>query len=142
MQQVGIEKKTIFTLNYFLVQTFNFKYDMMSGIDVQKPFNKRAFISTALFTSGLILPISGLMNHVLQFERLTLARHFWMSAHDISGILFVIFSILHISYNWRALINYVKKVKDFIISKEAFIAIILVIIIVGLISSHAFHLQK
>lgn len=109
---------------------------------VQKTFNKRAFISTALFTSGLFLPISGLMNHILQLEGITNARHFWMSVHDISGILFVIFSILHISFNWRALINYIKKVKDIIISKEALIAIILVIFLVGLISSHVFHIKN
>jgi hypothetical protein len=115
---------------------------MMNENVIQKHFNKRAFISTALFTSGLFLPISGLMNHLLQFEGLTFARHFWMSVHDISGILFIIFSILHISYNWRALINYIKKVKDIFISKEALIAVILVIIIVGLISSHAFHINK
>jgi hypothetical protein len=108
----------------------------------RQPFNKRALISTALFTSGLLLPFSGIMNHLLQFEGLTIQRHFWMSVHDISGILFVIFSILHISYNWRALINYVKKVKDVFISKEALIAIILVILIVGLISSHPFHIDK
>jgi succinate dehydrogenase/fumarate reductase cytochrome b subunit len=114
----------------------------MSQNAIQKPFNKRAIISTALFTSGLFLPISGLMNHVLQFDGLTIARHFWMSVHDISGILFVIFSILHISYNWRALVNYVKKVKDIIISKEALIAIILVFLIVGLFSSHTFHINK
>jgi len=114
----------------------------MSQNVIQKPFNKRAFISTALFFSGLFLPISGLMNHILQFEGLTVARHFWMSVHDISGILFVIFSILHISYNWKALINYLKRVKDIYISKEALFAIILVILIVALISSHVFHISK
>ncbi|MCX6247205.1 MAG: DUF4405 domain-containing protein [Bacteroidetes bacterium] len=114
----------------------------MSENVIRKPFNKRAFISTALVVSGLLLPISGLMNHLLQFEGLTFARHFWMSVHDISGILFVLFSILHISYNWRALINYVKKVKDIFISKEALIAIILVVSIVGLVSSHVFHSNK
>jgi hypothetical protein len=109
---------------------------------IRKPFNKRAFISTALFTSGVFLPVSGIMNHILQFDGLTLARHFWMSVHDISGILFVLFSILHISYNWRALITYVKKVKDIFISKEALIAIVLVILIVALISSHVFHVNS
>lgn len=38
-----------------------------------KRFSKRAFISTAMFISGLILPFSGLMNHNLQFEKLTIA---------------------------------------------------------------------
>jgi len=109
---------------------------------IKKSFNKRAFTSTALLTSGLFLPFSGFMIHILQFEKLTLEGHFWMSVHDISGILFVIFSMLHISYNWKALINYAKKSKDVLISKEASIAIILVITIVGLISSHAFHADK
>jgi len=108
----------------------------------KKPFNKRSFISTALLVSGLSLPISGIMNHYFQFDKLTLARHFWMSAHDIAGILFVIFSILHISYNWRVLLNYVKKAKEMFISKEALTAIAFVIIIVGLVSSHAFHIDK
>jgi succinate dehydrogenase/fumarate reductase cytochrome b subunit len=108
----------------------------------KKPFNKRAFTSTALLTSGLVLPFSGLMIHILQFEKLTLEGHFWMSVHDISGILFVIFSILHISFNWAALISYAKKAKDVFISKEELFAISLVIIIVGLISSHAFHISN
>jgi succinate dehydrogenase/fumarate reductase cytochrome b subunit len=114
----------------------------MSENVIKKSFNKRAFTSTALLTSGLFLPFSGLMIHLLQFEKLTIEGHFWMSVHDISGILFVIFSILHVSYNWKALISYAKKVKDVFISKEALIAIILVITIVGLISSHAFHITK
>jgi hypothetical protein len=108
----------------------------------KKPFNKRAFISTALFASGLMLPFTGFMNHSLQFDNLTIARHFWMSAHDIAGILFVILVILHISYNWKILLNYAKKAKERFISKETLTAIALVIIIVGLISSHAFHIDK
>ena len=91
---------------------------------IKKSFNKRAFTSTALLTSGLFLPFSGLMIHLLQFEKLTLEGHFWLSVHDISGILFVIFSILHISINWKALISYAKKAKYVFISKEALIAII------------------
>jgi uncharacterized iron-regulated membrane protein len=106
-----------------------------------KPFNKRAFISTALFVSGLSLPISGFMNHYFQFDMLTLERHFWMSAHDVAGILFVLFSFLHISYNWKALMNYAKKAQEMFISKETLTAIAFVLVIVGLVSSHAFHLH-
>jgi hypothetical protein len=108
----------------------------------KKPFNKRAFISTALFVSGLSLPFTGFMNHYFQFDKLTLERHFWMSAHDIAGILFVIFSILHISYNWRVLMSYAKKAKEMFISREALTAIVFVIMILGLVSSHAFHIIK
>jgi membrane associated rhomboid family serine protease len=108
----------------------------------KKPFNKRAIISTALFVSGLSLPFTGFMNHYFQFDKLTLERHFWMSAHDIAGILFVIFSILHISYNWRVLMSYAKKAKEMFLSKESLTAIVLVIVIIGVVSSHAFHIDK
>jgi len=106
----------------------------------KKPFNKRAFISIAMFLSGLCLPFSGIMNHKLQFEQLTSERHFWMTVHNAAAILFVIFAMLHISYNWRLLINYTNKVKETFISKEALTATVLVIVIIGLISSHVFHI--
>lgn len=105
----------------------------------KKTFNKRAFISIVMFLSGLCLPISGIMNHKLQFDSLSVERHFWMSVHNSAAILFTIFVIIHISYNWSILIRYMKKVKEVSLSKEAISALILVIIIVGLISSHAFH---
>lgn len=114
---------------------------VMEQITKRKSFNKRAFISTALFISGIILPFSGLMNHILQFETKTLDRHFWMSVHDIAGILFLIFAILHISFNWKLLKGYAKKAKEMFISKEVLTAIAVVIVIVGLFSSHVFHLN-
>ena len=113
----------------------------MEQVIKKKPFNIRAFISTALFVSGFSLPFTGFMNHSLQFDYLTIERHFWMSAHDIAGILFVILGILHIAYNWRALLNYAKKSKERFLTKESMIAIAFVVIVVGLISSHAFHVN-
>ena len=107
----------------------------------KKSFNKRAFISIAMFASGLCLPFSGIMNHNIQFEPLSVERHFWMSVHNMAALLFVIFAILHISYNWRALMNYAKKAKEMFISKESLAAIALVIVIVGLFASHAYHVN-
>jgi len=107
----------------------------------KKPFNKRAFISIAMFISGLSLPFSGIMNHKLQFEQLTLRRHIWMSVHNSAAILFTIFVIIHIFYNRRVLLGYAKKIQETFISKEALAAITLVILIVGLITSHVFHVK-
>ncbi len=107
----------------------------------KKRFNKRAFISIAMFVSGLGLPVSGLMNHNLQFETLSQDRHFWMSVHNMSAVLFIIFVIVHIFYNWRSLMHYIKKMKGIIISKEAILAIVLVCFIVGLFSTHVFHIK-
>lgn len=105
----------------------------------KKTFNRRAFVSVAMFLSGLCLPVSGIMNHKLQFDPLTTERHFWMSVHNSAAILFAVFAIIHISYNRRVLIHYTKRVKEISLSKEAISAFVLVIIVVGLISSHAFH---
>lgn len=114
----------------------------MEQVVKKKQFNKRAFISSALFISCLSLPFTGFINHSLQFDQLSVERHFWMSAHNVAGILFIIFAILHVSYNWRALLSYAKKFKEKFVSKETIAAIALVIIVVGLISSHAFHVGK
>jgi hypothetical protein len=105
----------------------------------KKKFNKRAFISVAMFVSGLALPFSGLMNHLLQFEPMTTARHFWMSVHDASGILFAAFAITHVIFNWRSLLHYAKRIKGIAFSSEAITAFLLVLLVVGLISLHAFH---
>lgn len=105
----------------------------------KKTFNKRGFISVAMLLSGLCLPFSGIMNHKLQFEQLTTARHFWMSVHNVASLLFVIFVVLHITYNWRSLLTYARKTKDMFFSKETIAAIAIVLVVVGLFASHAFH---
>ncbi len=107
----------------------------------KKSFNKRAFISIVMFISGFCLPFSGLKCHKLQFEQLTVEKHFWMSFHNSAAIIFIIFAIIHISYNWRILINYTKRAKKVFISKEALAAIALVVVIIGLVASHVFHVR-
>jgi hypothetical protein len=107
----------------------------------KKRFNKRAFVSLAMFVSGLLLPVSGIMLHVLQFEPLTEARHFWMSVHNMAAFLFTLFVVIHISYNWRSLIHYARMMKGIAVSREAIWAILLVACIVGLFSSHVFHVR-
>lgn len=113
----------------------------MNSTTEKKPFNWRAFSSIAMFLSVLGLPYSGIMNHNLQFEQFFSERHFWMSIHNMSAILFMIFAIIHITLNWRALIHYMHKVKGAVISREALTAIAVVFFIVALFSSHALHVR-
>ena len=108
----------------------------MDQLPTNKPFNKRAFSSIVLLLSGFTLPVSGLMCHLLQNEELIGARHYWMSVHNGAGILFVMMAILHVSLNWRSLRNYMKKSKEFKISKEAIFALLLFLIIIGLQPFH------
>jgi len=111
----------------------------MDTSSTKKSFNKRAFVSIAMFLAGLCLPVSGLINHLLANEPMTLGKHLWMTIHNIAGILFLVFAILHISLNWNILIKYIQKAMGIVISREALAAIALIVLIVGLFSSHAFH---
>lgn len=106
-----------------------------------KPFNKRAFTSVAMFLSGILLPISGIANHKLAFSGMSRQYHFWMSVHNISALIFCICAMTHIMYNWRALLYYINRLKNQRMSKEAWYAIIVVLGAVGLFSSHALHVR-
>ncbi|MCE1164278.1 MAG: DUF4405 domain-containing protein [Bacteroidetes bacterium] len=105
----------------------------------QNRFNKSAFVSVAMCTAGLALPFSGYMNHVFQFDALTVGRHFWMSVHNASAVLFAVFALFHIIYNRHSLIRYIKSIKSISIKKEALLAFALVVFIVCIISMHALH---
>lgn len=112
----------------------------METIRKQK-FNMRAFVSISMFVSLAGLPVSGIMNHNLQLELLGQKRHFWMSIHNMSALLFTISALIHIILNWRSLVNYIKRAKTNTIKKEAIFAFILIVVIVGLFSSHVFHIH-
>jgi hypothetical protein len=113
----------------------------MEPVTNNKTFNRRAFVSTAMIIAILILPVSGIMNHVLQFSELTPARHFWMSVHNAAASMFVILAVIHLSLNGRALVHYLSAKGKLILSKESFTAAVLVAGIVFLFASHAYHVR-
>jgi hypothetical protein len=112
----------------------------MEDTTISRPFNKRAFVALAMTISVLILPVSGIMIHELQFESLTPTKHFWMSVHNMDAFLFIIFAVTHISLNRRALKNYIAQKGRSMLSKESLAAAVLVAGIVFLFALHAFHL--
>jgi hypothetical protein len=105
-------------------------------------FNTRAFVALMIAFSCLGLPITGVANHVYGFSALTVARHAWMSAHNILGLLFIIFSIWHIVLNRRALLNYIRGVAARIpfLSREAALAGAVVTLALFIFLGHAFHI--
>ena len=105
----------------------------------RKYFNKRGFISSGMFISGLGLPITGIMNHYLAFDSMTVERHAWMSAHNILGVFFVLFAIFHIIYNWKTLLKYIKNSVAIIISREAVAAFSVILFFLVLVVLHTFH---
>jgi uncharacterized iron-regulated membrane protein len=104
-----------------------------------KRFNARAFASVTLGLSGLGLPITGLANHALAFEPLTMARHAWMSAHNSLGIVFVVASIWHVWLNRRPLWSHLRNAAANAagVSREALLALAVVAFSL-LFTGHAF----
>lgn len=101
---------------------------------MKQKFNKRAFVSVTLLLSFLTLPISGIMCHILQLEELTPQRHFWMSIHNGTGILFIIMLLFHTIYNIRTMKNHIKKR----FSKEVLLGVLLFMTVIGLMSMHSY----
>ncbi|MFO7448137.1 MAG: DUF4405 domain-containing protein [Ignavibacteriaceae bacterium] len=101
-------------------------------------FNTRAFTAIGMFISGIGLPLSGYMNHVLSLQPLIdQQHHIWMSVHNILAVFFVIFSTWHIILNWKALKNHIKKSSRVMISREFVYAAALVIFFLALSVLHA-----
>ena len=72
-------------------------------------FNTRAFVALMVALSGLGLPLTGLFNHWLGQSPMSVERHAWMSAHNVLGLLFLVFSIWHVLLNRRSLWKHVRR---------------------------------
>ncbi len=104
-------------------------------------FQMRAFAPIVLTVTGIGLPVTGIVNHFYAFSGFTVARHAWMSAHNVFGVLFVVFALLHAVLNRRILFNHLTNVSAGILwmSREALWACGLVIVVLLLAVGHAIH---
>jgi hypothetical protein len=75
--------------------------------DNKKTFNKRSIVSITLFILFILLPISGKMIEIMGNN--PEAKYIWGGIHYLLGLLFTIFGIFHIIYNWEMLKQYIKK---------------------------------
>jgi len=96
-----------------------------------RKFNIRVFTAVGMSISGIGLPVSGLMNHVLGFVPLTLERHLWMSIHWILGFFLTFFALWHVVLNRKPLANYLKKTVLLSSGKEGILAAALVLFILA-----------
>jgi len=104
--------------------------------------NKRSLVTFTMLISLSILPISGIVIHLLGSLPLQdQARHAFMSIHNVSSVIFIISSFVHIGFNMKSIRNYaVIKINESLkFKREILIAIIFVIGIVALFTSHIFH---
>jgi hypothetical protein len=74
----------------------------------KKSFNKRAFTAIMSGLTALTLPFTGLVLHGYSEGAISGDKHFWLMAHVLLGVLFVVFAAWHAIINRRALLNYIK----------------------------------
>lgn len=104
----------------------------------------RALVSLIMIISFILLPISGIPLHLIgELSLQDSQRHFLMSIHNSASIIFIIALFVHIFLNWKSIKNYIfAKTKEyFVFKKEIIIALIIVIGIVGIFTSHVFHIR-
>jgi hypothetical protein len=108
-----------------------------------KKFNLRGFVSLMVAFSCLGLPFTGIANHWHQMESLMGTRHAWMAAHNVLGLVFVIFVTWHVVLNRRVLWLYVRGISlgMSFFSREAACAAIALASLLFLAVGHTFHVQ-
>ncbi len=104
-------------------------------------FQVRAFTSVVLMATGIGLPVTGIVNHLYAFSGFTVARHAWMATHNVFGVLFIVFALLHAVLNRRILLGHMTSVSagTLRINREAVWACGFVILSLLLAVGHAIH---
>ncbi|MDR3297224.1 MAG: DUF4405 domain-containing protein [Prevotellaceae bacterium] len=115
------------------------KNNQQSPSTMSTKFNTRAFISTSLFLLIATLFVTGVTMEVVEAvadpetatESMIFMAHFVTAIHVICGFMFVLLAVLHVIKNWKTLLNHIK-IKTVKINREALLAMILFLALVGL----------
>lgn len=104
-------------------------------------FSTRAFVALVMTASALGLPVTGYMNHLYGLEAMSVARHAWMAAHNLLGVLFTVSAVCHAWINRRALLNDVRgaRTRPGVVNREAVCAAALVLAALALFVGHTLH---
>jgi hypothetical protein len=110
----------------------------------KQPLNRRQLNVMMMFFSFILLPFSGMIIHNTHgmSEREPL-RHFAMSVHNLAAAIFLITCIIHLFANRKALIKYIaNKTSEYTgVKREALVAFLFVIGLVGFFAMHTFHVR-
>jgi predicted DNA-binding protein YlxM (UPF0122 family) len=105
----------------------------------KKNFNLRSLTAFLLFSSLVIEIVSGVVLYVVPPGRIAnwtnwklwgLSKDGWGALHTIFGYLFLAFAVLHIYYNWRPIVHYIKsKVKVGLKMRREFVISLIITIV-------------
>ncbi len=102
-------------------------------------FKWRVFTSFMMFFSFAVEAITGIILYIVppgrvanwtNWKLLGLSKAQWQSWHTLFGYLFIIIAILHIIYNWKSLIYYLKsKLKEKLKHKKEIYTTLVIVIL-------------
>jgi hypothetical protein len=86
--------------------------------DKKRHFKMRAFTAMMMLWSFILETVSGIVLYIVPPGRVAnwtnwklwgLTKHGWGAVHTILGYVFLIFALLHIYYNWKPIMSYIKR---------------------------------
>jgi len=102
-------------------------------------FRFRGFISLLVTFSGLIMIVSGIVAYAMPEGRIAywtdwrfwgLGKEQWGTIHTVLGFVFVIGTVFHLIFNWKALLSYLKdKVKKTYSMRSELVMVLIVTIL-------------
>lgn len=116
--------------------------EVIMNASTKQIMNKRALTSMFMLLSFILLPLSGIPLHFIRTRGgVVVLEHFLMSIHNICALIFTIACVIHLSLNWNALVKYIAtNTHEYLrFRKEFIVALIIIVLIVSLFSSHALH---
>ncbi len=81
-------------------------------------FRFRAFTALIMLWSFILETVSGIVLYVVPPGRIAhwtnwklwgMTKEDWAAVHTILGYVFLIFAVIHIIYNWKPILNYIRK---------------------------------
>jgi len=94
---------------------------------VKKSFNWRSFLSIGTFLFFILLTVSGITLHVLEYKP-TFALGYFKASHTIFALVFLLFAIGHLLKNWKAIKSYMSGKAEKTVSKEMLICIVITVV--------------
>ena len=109
----------------------------------KKYFKIRAFTAMMMLWSFILETVSGIVLYIVPPGRVAnwtnwklwgLTKHGWGAVHTILGYVFLIFAVLHIYFNWKPIVSYIKrKVKSGLrLRTEMAVSVIVTLLITAL----------
>jgi hypothetical protein len=84
----------------------------------ERKFKFRAFTALIVLWSFIVENITGIVLYIVppgriahwtNWKLLGFTKEQWAALHTIFGYIFLIFAVIHIYYNWKPILNYIKK---------------------------------